>query len=175
LSPQKTALKILAVLLLLTASCTNSNSWNYDAIASGSPAFDSTRITHFSPSGYPPWKIEILKNQEKVEIFLSLIQYQLHPLDDAPHRINILLSVKDESNLTVRSIEDTVPLFEGKMRLRFSDTLATEFIQSLQEGKKVSILVDGLEETIEPDFFKEIFSKLDSISPRWLNIQNPLE
>ena len=149
--------------------------WSYDAITTGSPLFDSARLTHSPLTGYPPWKIEILKSQEETEIFVSLVQYQLHPLADDPFKVKISLSIQDESNSTVRSLEDTVPLFEGRMRLRFSNSLAQEFIQSLQEGKKVSILIDGLEETIEPDLFKKNFSKLDGTSFNWLNIQNPLE
>ena len=155
-----------AVLTLLLTACSAQRDWSYDAITTGSPLFDSARLTHSPLTGYPPWKIEILKSQEETEIFVSLVQYQLHPLADDPFKVKISLSIQDESNSTVRSLEDTVPLFEGRMRLRFSNSLAQEFIQSLQEGKKVSILIDGLEETIEPDLFKKKFFKV-----RWHQLQ----
>jgi hypothetical protein len=100
-------------------------------------------------------------------VYLYLVQHRLHP--NKPGQIIVTLVSED-----VRE-EGLVPLFEGNMKLRFSDSLAIKLIQSLQEGKKVSILIDGFEETIDPDLFEKNFSKLNKGSLDWLNIRNPLQ
>jgi hypothetical protein len=56
--------------------------------------------------------------------------------------------------------EEILPVREGRMRLRISSKTTENLIRSLQEGKKVDILINGYEETLEPfpeGSFKEIF------------------
>jgi hypothetical protein len=159
----------LYFLILFATGYSAPNPWSYEVIEAGDPLFDSAKVSYSPTTGYPPWKIELIKTNGEIGVYLSLVQHHLHPLPNEPFKIKLNLSVEE------RNLEETIPLLEGNMKIRFPSSLALAFIQSLQDGKKVGILIDGLEETIEPDFFKETFSKLDKKRFDWLNIQNPIQ
>ncbi|MBS0625558.1 MAG: hypothetical protein JSS32_05875 [Verrucomicrobia bacterium] len=161
-------MKKSVLLLLFLAGCAAPNPWRYDSISAGDPLFDSAKLTYSPLTGYPPWKIEVLKMGGETEVHLCLMQYKFHPMAGDPSKIKVVLALED------RQVEETLPIFEGSMKLRLSDTLASTLIESLQDGKKVGILIDGFEETIDPDLFKNQFAKFDQSSRNWLNLQSPL-
>ncbi len=157
---------------MLLGGCGESGFWDYDAILTYHSEFDSRRLTHRPMNGYPPWKIELLRTEEGIEMFISLLQHRFLPSVKDPFSISVALRLEDEKT----RVEGEALLFNGQMKLRFSDALTKTFIEALQEGKKVSILVDGMQETLEPDFFKETFSKLMKAGYDWnINIQTPLK
>ncbi len=157
---------------MLLAGCGGSDFWDYDAVLTYHPEFDSRRLTHRPSNGYPPWKIELFKAEEGIEMFISLLQHQFRPSAQNSSEIPVILMMENQE----MKVEGAAFLLDGHMKLRFSDFLATTFIQALQEGKKVSILIDAMQETVEPELFKEKFSMLMKAGYDWnINIQTPLK
>ena len=155
------------LIFLLLAGCTAQNPWSYDSIDAGDPLFNSKRLTYTAPNGYPPWKIECLEMGANKSVSISLMQHRFH--SEEPTKIKVSLSIEGDL------FEEWTPIFEGLMKVVLSDSMGNLLIQSLQEGKKVGILIGGFEETLEPDLFKKGFVKLGKNSLNWLNIRNPLQ
>lgn len=158
--------------LCLLAGCGRGGDWDYDAISTYHQEFDSKRLSHRPANGYPPWKIELFKTKDGVDMFASLMQHQFSSLAQNSSLAQVTLSFEGEEE----KLEDEAFLFEGKMKVYFSDILTKAFIQALQEGKKVSILINTMQETFEPDSFKENFSKLMKAGYDWeMHLQTPLK
>lgn len=152
--------------LSLLAGC-GKGDWRYDAMATYYPEFDSKRLSHQPTNGYPPWKIEIVKMGEELETFVSLMRHRFSSSKDS---VSVRLCWDGEVK------DGEAFIFDGRMKIRFSDLLTEALIQALQEGKKVSILIDNMQETLGPDFFKENFAKLMKSSYDWeMHLQTPLK
>jgi hypothetical protein len=91
---------------------------------------------------------EIFKIDNDIEAFLSLPRSRLS--QDCKKVL-----------LTIRGIayEETIVPHEGLMRVRLPETTTNRLIQALQDGEKVSILIDGFEENLEPDQFSSSFAQ----------------
>ena len=104
--------------------------------------------------------MEFLQVAAQVGLFINVTQFQLQgsstlariQLGDAP------------------PFEEEVPILQGGMRLRFSEETAQRITKALQDGEKVGILIDDLEETIEPGRFVYFYEKLTSPSSFFQNL-----
>lgn len=167
--------KLFLALFFLTGCGAPEDVWICDAIAMHQPAFTSKRLVHTSANGYPPWKIELLKIEGTTRMFISLKQGKFHPLPNNPQHIHIALHIEDSKQGQVKLLEGLGSLFEGNMKLCFPDSLTHDCILALQEGEKVSIVIDMLQETLEPDAFQKKISKFLKTDDDWyINIQTPL-
>lgn len=157
-------IKILAGIFLTGCAV---DSWKQDGIAAGGALFDSKRLCYSPLEGYPPWKIEFFRTGDEIEAFISLTQYEFRRVEGGAR---VRLRVEREER------EEIAGLFEGNMKVKLSEGFVKEMILALQEGKKVSILIDEWQETLPADSFKEKFTKLmDKGSQDWFSIQTPLK
>ena len=160
---------LLLAILLLAGCASKSDPWNQDAVKAETSRFDSKRLSYMPLSGHPPWRIDIVQMDGEPDVFISLIQHQFHPIPGS-RQIKVVL------HLGEKTLEDLSPLFQGNMKLQLSPTLSKTLIQSLQEGQKVSILINEWEETISSSSFEKNFAKFMNPSYLdWLNIQTPLK
>lgn len=136
------------LLLALLASCSSTNPWHVDSISAGDTCFNSTRLKYTSSDIHPSLVFEMLRIDNGIEAFLSLPRSRLSP------------SCK-KVLLTIRGIayEEAIVPHEGRMRVRLPEATTSRLIQALQDGEKVSILMDGFEENLEPDQFSNSFAK----------------
>ncbi|MGB7978031.1 MAG: hypothetical protein WCF19_02595 [Chlamydiales bacterium] len=134
---------------LLTAACSAPCSWQIDSIQTGNGAFDSSRLQYASTQAHCPMLFEMIKIGSRVEAFISLTHLRF--TSDA--QMKIVFTIDDQP------LEDVVPVNEGAMRIRLLPQTTERIIQSLQEGKKIVILVDGFKETLDPDQFSSSFAK----------------
>ena len=77
----------------------------------------------------------------KVGAFLNLTQFRFKD----KHEIEIFFTID------TKSFTESLPVLEGGMRLRLPEEITREIILALRNGKKVSILVDGFEQTLVSD------------------------
>ncbi|MBX9744542.1 MAG: hypothetical protein K2X08_04965, partial [Chlamydiales bacterium] len=162
-------------LSFLTGCGTPADLWMCDAIAVHQPAFTSKRLVHTPANGYPPWNIELLKIEGDIQMFISLTQGRFRPLLNDPQHINIALHIEDSKEGQVKFLEGESALLEGNMKICVSDSLTNACIQALQEGQKVSIVIDMLQETLEPNAFQKKFFTFLKTEDDWhINIQTPL-
>ena len=55
--------------------------------------------------------------------------------------------------------EETLPLLEGRMRMRLPANITEKMAQALQEGREVRILVDNMESWIFPEQFTKFYGQ----------------
>lgn len=154
------------VVAVLLAGCGASDPWRQDGIAAGNTLFDSKRLCYAPLGGYPPWRIELLRVEDQVEAFLSLTQHSFRGIDGSA-RVRLRVEGEEER-------EELAQVFEGNMKIKLSEEFTRMLILALQEGKKVSILVDEWQETLFAGSFKKKFIQLMDKGQDWLNIQMPV-
>ncbi|MDP1608494.1 MAG: hypothetical protein Q8L98_04165 [Chlamydiales bacterium] len=167
--------KFFLALFCLTGCGAPEDFWVCDTIAVHQPAFTSKRLVHTSANGYPPWNIELLKIEGTTQMFISLTQGKFRPLLNDSQHIHIALHIEDSKQGKVTILEGLGSLFEGNMKISFPDSLSNDCILALQEGQKVSIVIDMLQETLEPNAFQKKISTFLKTDDDWhINIQTPL-
>lgn len=145
--------RVLFYLPLIFVSCSEINQpWKFDAIATQNKVFDSSRITYFDPIN-SPLHFEIIHSDTGLNAFISLTKYQFRTSEEGYLHIDF--------EIDGMKYEDSLPLLEGGMRLCLSQDRTQALINSLCNGKKVTILVDGFEQSITPNQFKNLYAKMN--------------
>ena len=139
-------------LLFLGACASSLNSWRVDGIDAGNGSYDLARLRYVPSLSHSPLTFEFLKLKENVEAFLSLSHFRFNPID-SDNNAKVIFTISN------RVKEILVPIHEGQMRVRLPKETTEEIIQALQEGKKVAILLDGFEETLDPEQFSSSFAQ----------------
>jgi hypothetical protein len=130
-------------------SCAAPQTWTLDTIATGNQAFDSSRLKFASTQAHPPVAFEMIKMGDQVEAFISLTRFRF----TSPEQVKVLFTIGQET------FEEALAVNEGAMRVRLLPETTGRVIQALQEGHKVAILIDGFEETLDPEQFSSSFAK----------------
>lgn len=136
------------ILLAILSGCSNASHWQVNSISAGDARFNSTRLRYASSQNYPPFLFEMFKFGDEIEAFLSLTKFRL-----SPDCSTLLVTIQGTT------YEEAITPHEGLMRVRLSLDTANLLIQALQRGEQVGILIDGFEETLDPDQFSHAFSK----------------
>jgi len=158
--------KIFNSFLLLTLSaCTATNIWQLDSIATGEKAFDSAKLVYSDPM-LSPLRFEVVGQESGIESFISLSKHRLTVSSENPNAIEAQFTIEGEKFV------EMIPILEGRMRLRLPPELTGRLIEALQEGKKIDILLDGFEQTLEPERFSKLYEKVAERADR---SANPLE
>ncbi|HSX38817.1 MAG TPA: hypothetical protein VLE95_08360 [Chlamydiales bacterium] len=145
-------------MLILLSSCAAPNSWKFESIDTQETLFSAARLLY--SNGESPIRFEILRNIEsEIYAFLSLTKYHFTPARE----------VKIEFSSNEERWEETVPLLEGNMRLRFPTEMTEKIIARLQEGKQVVMMLDGFEQCLDPAGFASQYEKMGHI------FQNPFK
>lgn len=134
--------------LLLLVGCSAPTHWTTDIMSTGTAAFDSKRLRYLSSQAHPPLQFEIVKIGGQMEAFLNLTHCHF-----SEKEVKIQFVTQDQT------FEDQALAHEGGMRVHLSAETAQKVIQTLQEGQKVVILLDGFEETLDPEQFPSSFSE----------------
>jgi hypothetical protein len=127
--------------------------WKLDSIATGVERFDSIRLTY--AAGDSPLRFEIMAVNGGVETFLNLTRHKFTPKE----AVKVEISIGGEKSI------ETIPLLEGKMRLRFPLETTERLLGALQEGQEVAIMVDGFEARLSPEGFERQYENLLECSP----------
>ena len=138
------AKRFKVLLISALCSCTTQTNWTYETL---NGELDSSRLTFVSNESYPPILFEILKIDEKIKAFISLQQFHFTSKKE----------VVVEIQIGETSFEDRVPVHEGGMRICLHPETTDRIIQTLQDGSKVVIAVDGFEETLDGTYFTKSF------------------
>ncbi|MGH7197595.1 MAG: hypothetical protein ACREH5_02490, partial [Candidatus Omnitrophota bacterium] len=132
---------------------------------------DSARLAYADPSSDSHLRFEFMRFGTAVDLYLSLTQYSLTPSPLDPSTVLVRFTVGDDA-----PFEEAIPLREGRMRLHIPDETSSRITSALQEGKKVAILVDGFEETLQPERFSKLYEKLVGSAAFFKNpLKGPLE
>lgn len=138
--------------------------WHLDSIATGDRSFDSSRLFYQNPESHSRLRLEFIRVADQIDLFLSLSQYSLTPSPSDPSTILVQFSIEGEP-----PFQESITLHEGKMKLRIPPEIRDRIASALQEGKKVGILVDDFEETLNPSQFTKIFEQFSGSSYRFQN------
>ena len=136
--------------VLLAFGCANPTLWKFDALETGLAEFDSARLLYSDPKSASPLRFEIDRIGYEIVAYLNLAQYKL---TQGPSVV-VSLKIGDEV------YEEELPILEGRMRLRLSQTMTRKLVLALQEGKSVKFSTDGFEETLQCDNFTPLYQKL---------------
>jgi hypothetical protein len=148
------AKKILFTALFFgAAGCFYSNPWKCDEMATGSSLFSSSRLRYIPADNNSPLHFEMLRIGNQTEAFLSLSQFKLVSDSDLYPSVMAHFKLEDEE------FKEALPLLEGGMKLKIPPDTLERLTLALQEGKKVSILVGGFEEILDPDQFAKNFDR----------------
>lgn len=135
--------------LLLLAGCTASGPWRWEPLTSG--LTECARLC--SPSNpSSPLSFELTRFGDEIEAYVSLTQFRF---SETP-TLRVKLSSGEEESL---------PVLQGRMRLRLSPTLTQRLITQLQEGHEVKISVDSFDKTLTPQDFLPLYLKLVKNTP----------
>ena len=140
---------INCVLAFLVLGCEAANQWKVDGISAGDAAFDSTRLRFADRHRDTPLAFELFRTGDELQAYLNLHQFSW----DASSKVPVVFHFGDEE----KTIE--LPLLAGGMRLKISSEVTEKIIQTLHEGEKVSIIADGFEMTLEPEYFSRNFDR----------------
>jgi hypothetical protein len=156
---------ISLLVFLLCAGCTVVSPWKLDSIAAGDATFSSARLIYQDPAHDAPFRLEFLRLGTAVNLFLSQTHFPIASPDSSYASVQIQIGEEPPFN-------EEIPLHEGRMRLHFPEETTLRVTRALADGKKVAILVDGFEETIEPERFSKLYEKLQGSAAF---IQNPFK
>ena len=81
--------------LLTLSSCTATNIWQLDSIATGEKTFDSSRLV-FSDPIHSPLRFEVVSLESGVESFISLSKHKLTPSPDHPGAVETQFTIDGE-------------------------------------------------------------------------------
>lgn len=91
----------------------------------------------------------MVKTADQIAAFINLNRFRFTEKGE----IKISLTINNEI------YEELTPVHEGAMRVRMGAEMTKRLIQALQEGNEVGILIDGFEETLNPNQFSLFFSQ----------------
>lgn len=144
----KSLLAVLGAAALLTG-CVSSSPWVMDGISAGDAAFNSTRLRYANPESDSHLAFEMRKVGEEIDSYLFLKQFTWTLAES----VNVDFVLGDEK------VTLALPYLEGGMRLRVPRDMTERMILALHQGQKVSILVDGFEESLSPDQFAKSYNR----------------
>lgn len=132
----------------LFCGCSNTSCWQVDAIATGDPRFNSTRLRYISPEKSASLTFEMRKVGDEIGACLNLTKFPL-----SPDCVKLLLTINGESY--------DVPIVphEGLMKVLLPPDVTNLIVQALRAGEKVGILIDDFEEKLEPEHFASAETK----------------
>ena len=144
------ALFVLGIL----SGCASTSPWKLDTIACGNKEYDSARLAYEGS----PLRLEFIKLGEQIDLFVSLTQYHFTPLPEDASSACVQLSIAGQT-----AIEEIVSLLQGQMRLHFPKETADKIVKALQEGQTVDMLIDGFQETLQPELFVKSYEKFTGV------------
>jgi len=159
--------RLLTTLLFLASCASTPNFWYTDALLTGNPLYDSSRLVYDSPLSH--LKLEFLKNQEETVAYLFLDQHRFTPDRANPQVAEIFFKMGEDI------LKESIYLREGRMRLKLSRELTEQMILALQEGKPVTIIANELKEIIDPASFEKAYAKFLKGSGPLNFIKGPFE
>lgn len=139
--------------LLLLSGCLSPSSWYIDAIAAGDLDFDSARLCYLEQERTTPLNFELLRIGQEVLAYLSLSQFRFQPTSALCSEIEAKFQIRE------KTFYETLPVLEGKMRLRLSSEMTERVIHALQEGQEIVILIDGFEKRLKAESFSKMYDK----------------
>ncbi len=154
--------------LFTAGGCSNTpDFWHTDAISTGNPHYDSSRLIYDSPLSH--LKLEFLKTEKNTTAYLFLDQFRFTPNSPGSRSTEVFFTIGE----TI--LKESIYLREGRMRLKLSPELTEQIIFSLQEEKEIAIVANELKETIDPSSFQMAFAKFLKGSEPLNFIKGPLE
>ncbi len=131
------------------SSCASPQVWSVSSISAGDDLYDSTRLRYHSKESYPHLIFEMVRLGGVTESYLSLTRFRL----PAHKEVKILFDAEGEQ------FEERAQVHAGGMRFRLSPETTQKMIGALQAQRKVVILMDDFEETLDPTQFSTFYSE----------------
>ena len=145
--------KVFISIFFLLASCTNvQDPWKLDGMETGYAQYNSSRLTYSAPLSH--LSLEFLKTGKETASYLFSRQFKFIPTSSDSKKTEVTLTIGE------KIIFESLPLREGRMRLKLSPETTQQIIHSLQQGKQITIVTSGIKETIYPATFEIAFEKL---------------
>ena len=120
---------IFFILILILVGCTKNVPYEINYIVSNEKKYNSSRI-RFSDVGYKEIEFEVLFLSKNTKCFLNFYYSSLVGDKDQVMKV----STGDQN------LEELCHCMKGKQRLLLSDRLSEIIIDSLKDGKKISII-----------------------------------
>ncbi|PIS01417.1 MAG: hypothetical protein COT84_02385 [Chlamydiae bacterium CG10_big_fil_rev_8_21_14_0_10_35_9] len=137
-------------LLLLITSCATKSNWHLSQIDSQEVQYRSSRFV-YHPDKYCDLELELVCYQNETKAFINLLHEALIQENNKP----ILLTFTIDGT----SYEGATYLLKGGQRLQISEPLTDKLINSLQQGKEISIILNSSQLDIDPGNFTKIYAK----------------
>jgi len=140
--------------LLITQSCSKSQSWAVDHVQTGSSRFDSSKLFFASSDHFNGIDIEILKTKKALRVYFSVHSQAVPPYQGDPKKALALISYEGKRHSFI------VARHEGGQRFLLSDEDAEILITLLEEEVPLTIKLPGYSSQVSSKEFPAQFEKL---------------
>ncbi|MES2199308.1 MAG: hypothetical protein V4489_03990 [Chlamydiota bacterium] len=143
---------LLGVLLISTA-CAPKSHWKHSQIDGSSSQHDSSRLSYKTPNTHNTLQMEIIHRKKSCKGYLFVQGRVIPESKDHPKQALISMQIAGETTSYL------VPRYEGGHRLSLPEDLLQKILQTLEEGKEVTLLTSGYLTTLDPKGFSSIHEK----------------
>ena len=145
-------MRIVALLLLL-CSCARNDSWTARSIQTGSPEFDSSKISYKSQDRAQGLDLEIFQVGGLTHAYFQVQSHTIAPYEGNPK--NALLTFVIGEN----TYSDVALRHEGGQRVSLSDKMQQLLLSSLQKNLSVTVRLGSFETIIKAEKFTKYYTE----------------
>lgn len=143
-----------ALLLLSFLSCNQSDSWQISRIETGTPKFDSSKLTYHSPDRSNGIDLEMLHTHQSLHFYLQVHSQTIPAYQGNPKEALVNITIGETKHALV------APRHEGGQRLLLPDSAHDIIITALKANQPIKIELEGYSASIDPAQFSEYFNEM---------------
>lgn len=159
---------IIAISLLILASCQSDSPWRVSHVEGSRPKFASVRLSYATKDIVNGVGVEIVCTQGALRTYVDVYSQQIPPYQENENQAKVSLITAETTT------ETTAHRHEGGQRLTLTQDVQQLLIEALLQGKPVTLQLEGYATTLDPERFKEAYDKLQT-SPFKNHFQLPFK
>lgn len=144
----------LAFLSLTLSSCRSHSQWSLNRVESGSPQFDSTKLTFYSSDSINGIDLEFLNTHERLYAYLNIHSVPIPILKSDPKHIIVHLTIGEEKH-HIKALRR-----EGGQRFLLPEEAVNLILDALKKEQRLDLAISGYKTSIDPEGFSERYQKM---------------
>ena len=137
------------LLLFLFSSCLKTSYWSNNYLISQNKKYDTASLIYKNPKNFI--EVEFIQFDDKISCFLNVCSTEIS--QDSKH-IPIFLKANSDTLQTYGYLR------EGNQKITLDEEAKNFLVSSLEKEQEVTIKVDEIEESINPEYFSKNYRKL---------------
>jgi len=132
---------------VIACSCSSQGNWKHSQINGAEPHFSSHRLSYLPSNTFHPLKLEIIRNSKSCKGYLVIEQKPIPPVGEDLQKAIVHVTIDNNAQSYV------VSRYQEGYRLLLSQELLQTLIQSLSEGKSITLEVANHSTVLSPEGF----------------------